>query len=243
VKKTIVLTFVIACTLSAATLQESKNEKLSSIQKSQETQRSINTADDATKQMYEEYKSYLAQLNTQKRYNAQLEELILSQDVEKKTLLQDIDKIEHTHKNIVPLMQNMIESLEKFINLDTPFLKEERLKRVAKLKTNLKRADISVSDKYRQLLEAYVVENDYARTIESYKSKLDGKVVEFLRVGRVGLYYQTLDFKESGMWDSQNKKFVVLESQYNKPILNAIKISKKQLTPDLLTLPLNRGVN
>jgi hypothetical protein len=167
--------------------------------------------------------------------------VIESQLGEKAIFERDIEKIEHTHKNIYPLMQNMIASLEKFISIDTPFLIEERTKRVQKLKDNMKRADITVSDKYRQVLEAYKIEYDYARTIEAYKGDLDGKVVQFLRIGRVGLFYQTLDFKDSGVYDTKKKKFVELDSSYNSQILNAIKIASKQLAPDLLILPLRGG--
>lgn len=218
--------------------QDIKND---SQKNSLSTQVKINSLDDKTKKMYEEYKKYLSLSQTQSRYNKQLRELIVSQDNEMAILLSDIQKIEHTHKNIIPLMQKMISNLDAFIKLDTPFLLKEREARVKKLKENMKRADVSVSDKYRQILEAYMIENDYAKNIESYKDKVDEKVVELLRIGRVALYYQTLDFKNSGMWDKKKKKFISLDSSYNKKILQAIKISKRQITPDLLILPMIRG--
>lgn len=239
--KKLLIIFIFLSSINADNFDKSIKIKSKSISESQSIQKSVENLDDKSKMMYEEYKKYLSWLNTQKRYNSQLRELIISQKDEENILKNDIQKIEHTHKNIVPLMQKMIATLEQLIALDIPFLLNEREKRVAKLKANLKRADISVSDKYRQVLEAYQIENDYATTIESYKAKYQNHIVEFLRVGRVGLYYQSLDFKSSGMWDKRTKKFIKLDDSYNSQILKAIKISKKQLTPDLLILPMQKG--
>jgi hypothetical protein len=239
-KKSLLLLLFILLS-NASSLEESQSRVTQSNTYSKETQAKIDTLDDTSKELFSEYKSVMAQLETQKRYNKSLNEVIESQLGEKAIFERDIEKIEHTHKNIYPLMQNMIASLEKFISIDTPFLIEERTKRVQKLKDNMKRADITVSDKYRQVLEAYKIEYDYARTIEAYKGDLNGKVVQFLRIGRVGLFYQTLDFKDSGVYDTKEKKFVELDSSYNSQILNAIKIASKQLAPDLLILPLRGG--
>jgi hypothetical protein len=64
-------------------------------------------------------------------------------------------------------MQNMLDTLARFVDLDVPFLLDERSKRVATLKEMMTRADVSVSEKYRRIVEAYVVEMD-GRTIEAY---------------------------------------------------------------------------
>lgn len=239
------LIFLVCLTLLADgnDFEQSQNIKSKSLNSSALTQKEIDSLDEKTKELYMEYKKYLSLSSTQRRYNKQLSDVLNSQDGERIILESDIEMIEHTHKNILPLIEDMILNLEKFIELDTPFLIKERTKRVEKLRTNLKRADISVSDKYRQTLEAYIIESDYANSIESYKDIVNGKVVELLRVGRVGLYYQSLDFKTSGMWDTKLKKFILLDKSYNKKILNAIKISKKQLTPDLLILPMRQGIN
>ena len=65
--------------------------------------------------------------------------------------------------------------------------------------------------------------------------------MQFLRIGRVGLYYQSLDYKNSGLYDTKLGKFIKLDSSYNRQILKAIKIASKQLAPDLLMLPLRGG--
>ena len=232
---------IISIVINASSLDDIQTKVTNSNNFSKKSQSKIDALDDESQELFAEYKSIISQIKTQKRYNNSLKEVIKSQEDENKILSKDINKIEYTHKNIYPLMQNMIASLQKFISIDTPFLLDERIKRVEKLKKNLKRADITVSDKYRQVLEAYTIEYDYAKTIESYKGELDGKIVQFLRIGRVGLYYQSLDYKNSGLYDTKLGKFIKLDSSYNRQILKAIKIASKQLAPDLLMLPLRGG--
>ena len=83
-------------------------------------------------------------------------------------------------------MLKMIDALDQFVELDMPFLLEERRQRVAFLRTLLERSDVTVAEKFRRLLEAYEIENDYGRTIESYKGSLDvdgaSREVDFLRI-------------------------------------------------------------
>ena len=91
-----------------------------------------------------------------------------------------------------------------------PFLLEERRKRIAGLRDIMNRADVSLSEKYRRVVEAYQIEMDYGRTIEAYDGRLgegdDARTVQFLRIGRVVLMYQTLDGRRDGLLGRQQPK-------------------------------------
>ena len=103
----------------------------------------------------------------------------------------------------------------------------------------MERADVSLAEKYRRVLEAYQVETEYGRTIEAYQDDLiledETRTVNFLRIGRVGLYYLTLDGQEAGAW---NEGWQSLDDSYRQAIDKGLKVAKKQLPPDLLVLPL-----
>ena len=67
----------------------------------------------------------------------------------------------------------------------------ERMDRLANLRTTMDRGDISTSEKFRLITEAYKTELEYGRTIEAYRDtiEIDGidTSADFLRVGRIAL--------------------------------------------------------
>ena len=144
---------------------------------------------------------------------------------------------------MTPLVVRMLDGLEKFIELDVPFEEEERLKRVAGLRSSIDRADVSVAEKFRAVLEAYNIELQYGRGMDTYRGTIDidgtDREVDFLRMGRVALAYQTTDGTRSGAWDSTSRSWVELPAgQYNAAIRKGIRISKKQASMELLEMPI-----
>ena len=144
--------------------------------------------------------------------------------------------------SVTPLMLRMIDALEATVELDLPFLIDERTERVANLRRLMTRAAVSSAEKYRLIMEAYQTENEYGRTIEAYRSTLkrgDRDVkVDFLRFGRIALVYQTLDGMESGVWNQQKKTWDPLDASYRTAIRQGLRIARKQAAPDLIRLPL-----
>jgi hypothetical protein len=145
---------------------------------------------------------------------------------------------------VTPLMLKMIDALDKFVGLDVPFLAEERKVRVDGLRVLMRRSDVADAERYRRILEAYQVENDYGRTIESYAGTVprggEEVPVDFLRVGRIALIYQTRDGEEVGAWDHANGQWIVLDSSYMNAISEGLRVAKKQAAPQLIKVPLPR---
>jgi hypothetical protein len=101
------------------------------------------------------------------------------------------------------------------------------------------RPDVTDSEKYRRILEAYEIENEYGRTVEAYRGPLaDGRIVDFLRIGRIALLYQSADGEESAAWDASQTAFVALDSSYRSSIKEGLRIARKQARPDLIRVPL-----
>ena len=104
-------------------------------------------------------------------------------------------------------MIEMVNALEQLIEIDTPFLYEERTQRVTELAALLDRSDISISEKFRRIFEAYQIENEFGRTIEAYKDEIsiENEIynVDVFRLGRVGLYARTPDGSEAAIYNSK----------------------------------------
>ena len=102
------------------------------------------------------------------------------------------------------------------------------------------RADVSNSEKYRKILEAYQVENDYGTSVGAYEGTLEGedKTVDFLRVGRVALVWQSRDEQSRAYWDNTSRSWVPLGDEYRKSISEGIKMARGQANLDLVKLPI-----
>jgi hypothetical protein len=144
-------------------------------------------------------------------------------------------------RQIGPLIERMIENLEKFVDLDIPFLMDERLERLDFLRSTLDRADVSVAEKFSQVLQAYQVENTYGTTIEAYTAniELDGKSrnVDMLKWGRVALVFQTPDGETTGVWDNKVRQWVILDDEFRDGVRDGLRIARKTQTADLVRLP------
>ncbi len=209
---------------------------------SQASQKKIDKISDDTDALAAEYRAAIQEIKALEGYNKQLAGLIVSQGQEMDSLRHQIDNVTVVGRQVMPLMTRMLAALEQFVALDVPFLPEERAERVKKLNEMMSRADVTISEKYRRILEAYQVENEYGRTIEAYRGpvSVDGKEisVDFLRIGRLALLYQTLDAQESGMWDNEANAWVPLDDEYRNAIQAGLRMARKQSAPDLITVPI-----
>lgn len=212
------------------------NEQAKTEQAAQASQKRVTQLDDEATGMLADYRQALTEAQGLKVYTEQLATQVKSQEDEIKGMSTQIADIETTSREVLPMMTKMLDTLEQFVKLDMPFLPDERSNRIATLKEMMTRADVSLSEKYRRIVEAYQVEMEYGRTLEAYEGKVGDKTVQFLRAGRVALLYQTLDGKETGYWDVNEKKWVV-DSAYNDSITAGLKVAKKQAAPDFIKVP------
>ena len=233
---------IMATTLSADPLDQSLTVETNTLRKSAESQQKIDALDDASRKMLEDYRRTLREIKTLKSYTANLRQLVESQQQEKEDLQRQLEEITVAEREVIPLMTAMVKTLEEFVEMDTPFLREERRQRIEQLEHLLKSADTTTAEKFRRILEAYQIENECAVTIEAYRAELelDGKnrPVDFLRIGRVALFYQTLDGSTSGMWLAKDHRWQTLPNNYRRSIRHGLRIARKEAAPDLLVLPM-----
>lgn len=140
------------------------------------------------------------------------------------------------------LANQTIADFQNRIANDAPYLPAERASRLERIRLLPDGNDPELTEKYRRILEAYRIELDYAKSIETYQDVLHNagseRLVEFLRVGRLGFYYQSLDGRESGVWDPRQRLWRRLASEDNEDISLDLRIAKKLEPPQLIMLPL-----
>lgn len=175
-------------------------------------------------------------------YNGLVERQIQTQAQELEELRAAINEVPDLERQIPPLLVRMVDGLADFIALDLPFLAEERAERLAELQLGVERADISDAEKFRRVLEAWEIENEYGRTPSSYVGQLEiegnTREVDFLRVGRVALLYQTTDEAGlTGAWDPRINDWVPLGSQHRNSVRQALRMTKNQIAPELMLIP------
>jgi hypothetical protein len=205
------------------------------------SQERVDEVVEQTQTLEGQYRQILKEIDGLEVYNDYIQRQIDDQAAELAELRESIDRVESVERQIMPLMIRMLDGLERFVDLDTPFLKEERTERVAALRVLMEQAEFSVAEKFRRLTEAFQIENDFGRTIETYKDTLvlDDATLEVnvLRIGRVGLYYQTNDTSLTGMWDRSAGEWTKLTGgRARTEVREGLRMARKQIAPDLLLL-------
>ena len=205
------------------------------------SQDKIDKIADAMQSRLQQFKTLNKEIDGLEVYNQQITKQIENQLTEMADINASMDQVSVIERQITPLMLRMIAGLEQFIQLDVPFLMQERTDRINKLKLMMDKADVASSEKFRRVLEAYQVEVDYGRTIEAYTALLtiDGmeREVDYLRIGRLDLIYLTRDGKQAGIWDKDALSFIALPDSNISQISKVLRIARKQLAPNMITLP------
>jgi len=205
-------------------------------------QTQVDAVADQTEKLVNDFRTVTKVVDGLRVYNSLLQTQLDNQQSEMDALTESIANVALIERQIIPLMTRMVDALESFVQLDTPFLLKERTERIERLREMMERSDVTAAEKFRRVIEGYQIENDYGRTIEAYKGStvINGKELEvdYLRIGRVSLLYQTVGGAYTGAWDKQAGEFVELPpATYQKQVLDGLKIARKQVAPDLLVVP------
>jgi hypothetical protein len=213
------------------------NSNINLSEKSQQEVDSLSTEKDS---LLAEWKVVVKQVEGLKIYNEQKRQQIKAQEERLVTLAEQTRQVVVIQRQIPPLMERMADSLEQFVNLDAPFSMNERTRRINQVRATLSDPKVTASEQVRQVLEAYNIEREYGRTIETYEDSivLDGeeKVVNILRIGRLALMYQLKDQSEAGIWNSDLGQWEEV-SGYRIPVRDGIRMASKTAPLDLLAVP------
>lgn len=231
----------VAAAASAATIDSALEQGVNRADKAQQSQQKIDAVDNSIRASEREYRGLIKEIDGLNVYIAQLDKQLNAQTDELASIEASIKNVTLVERQITPLMLRMIDSIDQFVAADVPFLKDERTHRVNVLKDMMGRSDVTIAEKYRKVMDAYQAEVDYGRTIESYRGTLDTngqkREVDFLRVGRIALMYETLDGQELGAWNTATASWQPLDAAYKSKLMAGIRIAREQAAPDLIKVP------
>jgi hypothetical protein len=213
----------------------------------QQSQERVNGIVEGTRSLEDQYRSINKEIDGLKVYNR----LMAAQTSGQSAVLEDIsismDQVDVINRQIFPLMERMIDGIEQSVNLDVPFLKQERDERIEILKDIMERSDVSVAEKFRKVMEAYQIEMDYGTSVDFYRETIeldDGSIRDYniLRVGRVGLYFQSDDTAITGRWDMEVDDWVLDDGARNE-VRKGLRMAKQLIAPELILIPVTAATS
>lgn len=232
----------LAAGVHAATVNDVLQVGQAKAQDGQQSQTRVDKLANEANDLLTDFRTVNKQLDGLNVYNQRLEKQIENQMRRVRDYEQSIEDVTVIQRQITPLVIRMIDGLEKFVELDVPFHLNERRERITLLRRNLDRSDVTVAEKFRQVLEAYKIETEYGRRLDTYQGiiAIEGaeREVSFLRIGRVALVYQTPDMERMGAWNPRTRQWEELSSgAYRSAVQKGLRIARNQQSIDILDIP------
>jgi hypothetical protein len=209
----------------------------------QAAQEQVNQVVEGTRSLVDDYRGINKEIDGLRVYNRLMTAQVQGQEATLEDIAISMDQVDVINRQIFPLMERMIDGLEQSVALDIPFLLEERQQRINALGEIMERSDVSVAEKFRKVMEAYQIEMDYGQSVEQYSQSLElpglgVRDYNMLRVGRVGLYFQSDDAQITGWWNAEAGNWEVLGNEHRNEIRKGLRMARQLIAPELLLLPL-----
>ena len=230
---------------AVAQLDQTLNVARQNTNEGAQTQRRIDQLDDQRTDIELEYRALLEQIESQRLFVEQQQVFIRSQENEVESLTSQIERVDDIQTDLAPMMREMVQTLEEFVNLDLPFRLEGengRLARIEHLYELVDDPEISPAERYRVILNAYDIEASYGRSVTSYEDHIVDEnnipvEVTVLQIGRVAVIRQYPD-KHMTMLHNGSSEWVDLPSSYEANVTRAIRIAQEVTTPSVFLTPL-----
>ncbi len=236
-------TIAVSVSVFAQSVDQVLQADLRRLSLAQASQERINSVVERTRSLSDQYRAVNKEIDGLKVYNRLMTAQTNGQEATLADISLSMDQVDVINRQIFPLMERMIDGIEQSIALDIPFLMDERSNRIDNLKAIMQRSDVSVAEKFRKVMEAYQIENDYGSSSETYRYSLtiDDTTRDYnmLRIGRIGLYFQSDDSRITGTWDSDAGSYVILGNEHRNEIKKGIRMAKDLIAPELLLLPVS----
>jgi len=207
------------------------------------SQKRIDQLDDQTRALLERYRAATWQAQQLTVFAEQLEAIAERQEEEKASLRRQIDAMQRTEAELMPLMLRMLDTFEALIERDLPFLETERQERLTQVTQLMSDPEASLAQKYRRLLEAYQIEIDYGQGLDAERGQVGERTIDILRVGRLALYGLTLDGREAFRWDREAGEWQPADSGLRRTIRQGLRMARDTAPIALMKLPVEAPVD
>ncbi|MCE9683354.1 DUF3450 domain-containing protein [Halomonas alkalisoli] len=209
-----------------------------------ELQARIEAADDEVRERLEELRRLERETRHLSARNAELAPRLEGQAETLDRREAAFATLAETRAALPELERSLVERLARWVERDLPFLTDERRARAASLEAGGDDPDASVEERLERILAAWRTELDYGREFDAWRGYLGGggvrREVDFLRLGRVGLYYLTPDSREGGVWRAEEARWVALDEAERREVRHGLRIARDQRAPELLKLPVSQ---
>jgi len=240
--KSLVVLALLSTFVAASEMEQVLEVGRDNTELSAQSQAKIDSTESETDKLINEFKVVSKQVEGLKLYNAQKRIQIQAQLDLMDKYDEQLVQVVVMQRQIPPLAQRMLEGLEKYVNLDTPFHIEERRQRLDLVRASLSNPKVTASEQVRQILEAYNIEAEYGRKLDAYDATivLGGQelVVNILRVGRLGMFFQTKDERQTGYYDTETGSWEELGGGYRVTVRDGIRMANKLAPMDIMMLPI-----
>lgn len=160
---------------------------------------------------------------------------------------QQLTETDRITGEITPFLDTLLATLQTVSQEGPPFLVQERQERIDKLETLVNDPAVSVGEKYRRLMEGLLVEAEYGTTTEVYQAHIDlhgqSTLVDIFRLGRLNLFYLTLDRSGCGVFNVAANSWEPLADASLRPLRSVVAMAAKRQPVELVSLPLGRMVS
>ena len=244
---TAAFTAAVAAALAGSVFAQSVDDVLRAearrLQLAQAAQEQVNDVVEATRSLTDDYRGINKEIDGLRVYNRLMTAQVQGQEAVLAEIALSMDQVDVINRQIFPLMERMIDGLEQSVALDVPFLLEERQNRISTLSELMSQSNVSVAEKFRKVMEAYQIEMDYGSSVEQYTQSLElpnlgVRDYNMLRVGRIGLYFQSDDAQITGWWNAETGQFEELGNEHRNEIRKGLRMARQLIAPELLLLPL-----
>lgn len=244
---TAAFTAAVAAALAGSVFAQSVDDVLRAearrLQLAQAAQEEVNNVVEATRSLTDNYRGINKEIDGLRVYNRLMAAQVQGQEATLSDIALSMDQVDVINRQIFPLMERMIDGIEQSISLDVPFLLDERQERVATLKEIMSQSNVSVAEKFRKVMEAYQIEMDYGSSMEQYSQSLElgdlgVRDYNMLRIGRIGLYFQSDDAQITGWYNPETRQFEELGNEHRNEIRKGLRMARQLIAPELLLLPL-----